>query len=83
MDIWHVVFYNFLFVIDVCIIAGAISSAMEKVIKSFMMNFSTLITMEIDKYYEAKKDFLVSLVKDDNGKEVFDRLHRKDSSPFN
>jgi len=64
-------FYNFVIVIDAMILYALCSAFLEQAIKHTAQNVTAGLGVLVDKYYEAKKDFLDKLSKDD--KEFLDR----------
>ena len=62
----RMLFYNFLFVIDVLIVTACIMT----ITKTAAIQFSSFIAIQIDRYYKAKLDFLKQMLKDDAGAEA-------------
>jgi hypothetical protein len=60
MSKWDILFYNFIVVVDLFVIAALI----QNLVRFSIANFYTAFKMNVETYYEHKKKFLVEISKE-------------------
>ena len=81
MTKWDFLFYNFVAMVDVLLLFGAATSFVSAGTKAVFGNLSACVSLLVDKYYEAKKEFIDKLSKDD--KDFLDRTTGQNKRGYN